>query len=255
MAFSWLAIVVFVVVIGGIATTLILRRSPRDRAGVGVESLAAVRVTRVVAIAYAVASAIGTVNGALRSLFDISVNVNLPVQQFWPSLPATVQIDGTHAQVVSGGFDQAVVAVSGLDATARGWLAAGDLLQGATNVMIGVVVAILCTSVIRQDPFRLALTRGLNLTALVIIIGGLGWQICDAVAGGLASEQVLGATSWSLDTAKVGWDDIRQIIGLPGVGHNWTVNFWPIWVGLALLTLSAAFRFGQKLQKDTQGLI
>ncbi|WP_105036699.1 hypothetical protein [Cryobacterium aureum] len=79
-------------------------------------------------------------------------------------------------------------------------------------------------------PFRPALTRGINLTATTIIVGGLGWQVCDAVAGGLASFQVLRATGWTLD-------------------------FWPIWVGLALFAVAAVFRYGQKLQRDFDELV
>lgn len=129
------------------------------------------------------------------------------------------------------------------------------MLQGATNVVIAVVVVMLCTSIIRQDPFRPALTRGINLTATSIIAGGLGWQVCDAVAGGLASSQVLRATGWSLDTAEIDWTDIRQVIGLPMEGHEWTLDFWPIWVGLALFAVAAVFRYGQELQRDSDGLV
>ena len=93
------------------------------------------------------------------------------------------------------------------------------------------------------------------MTATTIIVGGLGWQVCDAVAGGLASSQVLGATGWTLDTATLDWNDIRQLIGLPWASQDWTVNFWPIGVGLSLFAVSAVFRHGQKLHKDTQGLI
>ena len=255
MALTWWNIIVVIGMLGAASVLLVVGRRSRSRAGNEAGRTTVARVTRIIAITYAAVSAIGAVAGAVQSLFSETVTVRLPVDPFWPSLPSTVQVTGTTADVVGGGFDHAVVVLTGLDTATRVWLAAGDVLQGATNVAIGVVVAALCTSIIRLNPFRPALTRGINLTATVIIAGGLGWQVCDAVAGSLASFQVLGATGWSLDTSDVDWNDVREIIGLPGVRHEWIVEFWPIWVGLALFAVSAAFRSGERLQRDTEGLI
>ncbi len=214
-----------------------------------------VRVPRVLAIVYAISSGAAALYGAITSLLDETVSLNLPVEQFWPSLPDAVRLEGVTARVTGGGFTQAAVQVSGLAGEARAWLAAGYLLHGAMGVVVGVVVAMLCTSVIRQNPFRPVLVRGIDLSAAAIVAGGLGWQICTAAAGGLASAQVLGIPGWAVDTARVHWEDVTQIIGLPGVGRQWTVDFWPVWVGLALFAVSAVFRYGQRLQKNTEGLV
>ena len=248
-------VLVVLVLLGVISILWVAGRQSRTRVDRPVDPTTALRVTRIVAVVYAAASVVGTFADALPNLFSPTVRVRLPVESFWPSLPSTVQLTGTTADVVGGGFNYAMVSVNGLDAATRVWLTASDVLQGATNVVIGVVVAVLCTSILRLDPFRPALTRGINLTAIAIIVGGLGWQVCDAVAGGLASAQVLGATGSSLDTSKVDWNDVRQIIGLPGVGQDWVVDFWPIWIGLTLFAVSAAFRYGQRLQQDNAGLI
>jgi hypothetical protein len=257
-------VVVAFIVVAALGTMAIVdavhRRSARrsgnafsHRTAVQVRSMTWIRVARVIAIGYAAASVIGTVYDTLEGLLSDTVMVNLPVGQFWPRLPSTVELSGTTADVVGGGFDQAMVEVSGLDTTTQVWLAAGGVLQGTTNVVIGLTVVLLCTSIIQHNPFRAK--RGINLAAAAIIVGGLGWQICDAVAGGLASTQVLGATGSSLDTSKVHWNDVRDVIGLPAAASEWTVDFWPIWVGLALFAVSAAFQYGQKLQKDTAGLV
>lgn len=254
-ALTWWTALLVLLVLGTIATVVVIERRSGSRPGTDVGATKAVRVTRIIAILYAVVTMLGTVADALQRLLSDAVSVRLPVKPFWPSLPSTVEVTGTTADVVGGGFDHAVVTVAGLDTAPRVWLAAGDVLQGATNVVIAVVVVMLCTSIIRQDPFRPALTRGINLTATSIIAGGLGWQVCDAVAGGLASSQVLRATGWSLDTAEIDWTDIRQVIGLPMEGHEWTLDFWPIWVGLALFAVAAVFRYGQELQRDSDGLV
>ncbi len=40
--------------------------------------------------------------------------IRMPVREFWPRLPASAGAEGPSAQVVSGGFTQALVEVQGL---------------------------------------------------------------------------------------------------------------------------------------------
>lgn len=254
MGFPWWVFVAVALVLVAGTTAAILRRAGTRESDIRGPGVA--RVTRVVAIAWVAVGLAGTLIEALGKLYADTVRVNLPVEPFWPDLPAAAaQVSGATAQVASGGFAQAAVGVAGLDVPTRIWLASGDILQGATGIAIGVVVALLCTSVIRQNPFHGSLIRGINITAASVVVGGLGWQVCDAVAGGLASAQVLGINGWTLHSDRVNWDDVNEVIGLPRPGHEWVVDFWPIWAGLALLAVSAAFRHGQRLQKDTAGLI
>ena len=255
LALSWWHALVAIGLLGAIAALVVVGRRSAAGADGGVTPTRAVRVTRIIALAYAALTVMGTISSILPTLFADTVAVRLPVKPFWPSLPNTAEVTGTTAEVVGGGFDHALVSVAGLDTATRVWLASGDVLQGAMNVVIGVVVAVLCTSIIKENPFRPALTGSINLTATAIIVGGLGWQVCDAVAGGLAGSQVLRATGWSVDPAEIDWMDIRQVVGLPMEGHGWTLDFWPIWVGLALFAVAAVFRYGQKLQKDSDGLV
>jgi len=250
--FAWWNIAIIgVVVVLAIAIPIVIIRV-RSAA---VPGTAAARATRVIAVIYVVASGIGTIAIVARTLFDRSVSVLLPVESFWPTIPAGVEIDGLQAEVVGGGFTEALVDVTGLDGPTRVWLAASSLLQGATMVMIAIVIALLCTSVMRQDPFRAALPRAINVTAITIIAGGLAWQLCGAIGNGLASEQVLRSTGGSIEFDQFAYEDYNEIIGFPSIGHQWSVDFWPIWIGLALFALAAAFRYGMKLQRDTEGLV
>lgn len=255
LGLSWWLIANAALVLGALSILMVVRRRSRARGGDNLNPTTLLRVTRFIAIMYAVASAVGMVVGVIQTVLSETVTVRLPVAEFWPSLPSTVEITGTTADVVGGGFDHAIVAATGLDTAPRVWLAASDVLQGVTAVVIAMVVVVLCTSVIRQNPFRPTLTRGINLTATTILVGGLGWQICDTVAGALASSQVLRPTGWGMNPSQVDWTDVREVIGLPEAGLQITIDFWPIWVALALFAVSAAFQYGQKLQRDTAGLV
>lgn len=249
---SWWVLLIFLTAIAVVAGIAIRysRKKPTFR------GVPAALITRVIAGIHLLVAGIGTVTVVLRTLFNSTVSVSLPVREFWPSLPSAVKLDGVYAQVVGGGFSSAEVEVNGLDGVARIWLAAGALVQGLTTVMVAVVVMMICTSIIRQDPFRAVLIRGISFTGIGIIIGGIVWQICAIVGGGMASVQTLGATGWEINTEMVHWEDIHQVIGLPrAVTQEWNIEFWPLGIGLSLLAIAAVFRFGQGLKNDTDGLV
>jgi hypothetical protein len=242
---------IFVLAFVAVVVTVIVVIARRSAA----PGTAIARATRIIAVITAAVTALATVTDVIRDLTAASVRISLPVQQFWPTLPATADVQGLTATVTGGGFTVADVDVDGLDAAARTWLSVSTLLQGATTVAVALVVIVLCSNLIKQDPFRSTLTRSVNITAVIIMVGGIAWQVAGIVAGTLAADQVLRWQGWGMDSATVDWTDITEIIGLPSVGNNWSVDFWPIGVGLALLALSAAFRYGERLQKDTEGLV
>ncbi len=215
----------------------------------------AAKAARVIAYLYIAASVIGTATLVIGTFVNRSVHVSLPVTQFWPVLLPGAKWDGLQAKVVGGGFGVASVDVEGLDVPTRFWLAGEQALQGTTSIVIGVVVVLLCTSVLRSSPFRPALVRGINVSAITVIVGGILWQLCGAIGGMLASGQVLKYSSGEY-TATAKSLDPATIYGLPQWGGgSWTIDLWPIGIGVTLLVLSAAFRYGAQLQKDTEGLV
>lgn len=249
----WAVFILLVVMI--LITAVVLYGRSRQSGGSEGGDMTAVRFTRVIALIWVVLGGLGFIGSMLVILTSHQIEVTLPVVPFWPALPSGAEISGTTATVVSGGFDQATVHVTGLDMPARLWMAAGTALQGALFITIGVVVSMMCNRILRSDPFQPALIKGLNMTGWVVLIAGLGSQACMAVAGGLASEQVLRYHSSTLDHSSVDVADLSHIIGVPGESHAWSVDLWPIWAGLALWTLAVAFRHGQRLQRETAGLV
>ena len=43
--------------------------------------------------------------------------------------------------------------------------------------------------------------------------------------------------------------------GLPQPSLGWSLDFWPLFLGLALATVAIAFRYSERLQRDTEGLV
>lgn len=208
-----------------------------------------------VAYIYVIGTVLFTGAQLMSDFTSKAVQISLPVQEFWPGLPAGAKITGgPTAHVVSGGFTDATVSVSGLNVAARSWLAASSLLQGATILVLAIVVVTLCSTILRNQPFQPAVTRGIRTAGFAVMLGGIGWQTCSANAGLSTSQQVLQLESAEFKN-RIDFTDITTIIGFPSPSSAFHIDLWPIWVGLAFFALAAAFRYGEHLQRDTEGLV
>lgn len=219
-------------------------------------------VSRFVAIAYAALTLVFTVITVVTTLVSDAVDVTIPVGTFWPEPHPGVTIDqGPTASVISGGFASADVTVSGLGTDARLLLAGGHTLQGLTFTVIAIVVALLCHRLLNGMAFRPVLSRSINVAAATIAAGGILWQVCFWIGGSIASTQVLTVTGWQSHESQA--DDLGALTpdfdpfatGLPDPTFALSVEFWPLFLGLALAAVAAAFRYGERLQRDTEGLV
>ena len=214
----------------------------------------------VVYVTFALASIVALVSATLAlaaflsPLISDDVRVNMPTQSFWPPLLPTVVLQPPPAaHVSSGGYEVAPVTVAGLSMDARVQLAFGGALQGLTFAALAAVLAVICIQLLRGAPFQRIVVRALNLSAAIVIIGGLGSQLLLGFGGVAASMQVLTVDAWQADRAIVGIG--QDFIGWPYPQTEFHVDFWPIFVGLALLALAAVFHAGARLQRDTEGLV
>lgn len=209
------------------------------------------RTTGVIAVIYALADVIGMLAQVIGKLAGASVEVAMPVATFWPSLKPSVVIEqGPTASVAGGGFDNATVSVKGLDFAARAWLAGGDALIGATFLAIAIVIAMLCFELLGGKPFGGILPRIMSIAATAILIGGLGWQVCYAIGGNMASQQVLTVTGWSIADKDVAAGVSET--GWPAPTQDFTVSLWPVLIALALAAVGIAFRYGGQVQRDRE---
>ncbi len=202
---------------------------------------------------YAAFWALGTVANLVQDIGGADLPITLPVQSFWPHLPAGAKLISEQGQVVGGGFTHADVVVSGLGWQVRAWLIAGHVLLGAANVTIGLSVRFLIRRVRGGAPFGQSLSRMFTVCAATIIGCGLAWQLCLSTAGTIASHLLLG--NWGADFPSTTDVEPGDIIGVPGMGTDVHVDFWPIGVGLVLLVLARLVAIGGRMQRDTEGLV
>jgi ABC-type sugar transport system permease subunit len=209
----------------------------------------ALRITRFIAVAYAVVAAITSCFIAGQYLLSKQVQVSLPLATYFPKINSTLKLDGTSATFAGGGYDHASLALAGLHWDARGWLAAGTLLQGATAVIIALTLAMLCTRVAAGEPFARSVIRGVTRSAIAILVGGLLWQLAFEFGQHFAFTQTFLSTGSSWTNTASGITPFSP--SWPREGMNFTIDFWPIGISLALFALAAVFRYGEGLQAHT----
>jgi hypothetical protein len=258
MSVSFVAVIVLV--IATIVTVVVLRK--RAAASGRVERPLELVVGRFVAIVYAAVALIGTVVTVIVTLLNDSIAVSLPVREFWPEKYPWITMTPTPAaSVISGGFTHADVSVLGLGTDARLLLAGGHAVQGVTVVLIAVVFALLCHRLLSGSPFRPVLARSVMVTAVAITAGGFAWQVLFGLGGMAASAQILGRTGWESKVPSTEIADYLDSVldpfanGLPDPWVSVSVDFWPLFLGLALATVATAFRYSERLQRDTEGLV
>ncbi|MGY6497524.1 MAG: hypothetical protein ACXIUP_04785 [Microcella sp.] len=219
-------------------------------------------VVAVIALISAAVTAITTVTGAIAAAVGEQVTLTVPVRPFTlEPLPQIISIDGPTAEAIGGpGFTEGTFVVEGLDVTARLWLVSGMLVNGIVLVLLLMAVFVVARRARLSDPFSQPLSPVLGTTGTLLGVGSVIWQICFLVAGNLAAAQLFGVRGLTAVGLDEGQRERLRAQGLdssgfPMPGSEGTIEFWPIGVGLALIALAAVFRSGERLQRDTEGLV
>lgn len=141
--------------------------------------------------------------------------------------------------VTSATFDTVVVTTQEISAGARACFAAGSALLGVTALIVGGALAWLMFSAASGLPFRSRMYSFTLAAAFALVLGPL---LASALTG-FGSMQ-----------AAVELDSFVPDVLVPG----WTVSSWgfaiPL-VGLGLVVLAYVFRYMQRLQQETKGLV
>lgn len=251
--FSWMHLLVIAVVILVIVGVIVLFARAALRSRVSGDASPVVSITLTLAALWAGFAVIGAVVAALSALLQTQVQITVPVQEFWPQLPAGTVIEGTAATRTGGGFTAADLAVEGLSTAARVCWAIAQALGWLVPGAIAGLIAVACFQLLTGRAFAPVVARMATITAVVVMLGGIVAQVLGDIAGSMAAAEVL---QWTGAT----YEDVPGIENaldawLPQPGFGITFPFWPIAAGLAFAALAAIFRYGSRLQRDTEGLV
>lgn len=148
-----------------------------------------------------------------------------------PFGPQDVTLENGVAAVVAS----AQVTASGVDPVAVGCLVFSIALP-ALVALAGIALGIaLCLRVLRGQVFSKENTQALLLISLALIVIPIvsGWFRSRGVDGVIEATDAAFGTPWRI----------------------YETGFPVVVVGIALLVLVAAFRRGERLQRDTEGLV
>ncbi len=213
-----------------------------------------VRVTFWVAAIWAGAGAVGAVVVALSTLIQDDVRITVPVEEYWPRLPEGTQFDGPTASLDGGGFTSASLIARGLSGGTRMMWACSQAIAWLLPAIIATLIAVACWQLLKGRAFRPVVIRMATITAVTVAVGGIAVQVLGDIAGYQAGIELL-------HVAGAQYPDIPQLpdsdlsTWLPRPRFELTLPFWPIAAGLAFAALATIFRYGARLQRDTDGLV
>lgn len=253
-----MSVLVFVAV-ASVAVLVVALVRHRTRSADAPPSVGPLRWAFGTAVVLILLAVVGTLISVIEAVFGESVTVTVPVQRFRPLVDPTVtelQVDA-DAALGSPGFTEGVFLVSGLDAAARAWLAVGHAVTGALVIVILVLIARLIRQAMDEEPFREPISHLMARSGAVLAIGTVIGQIALGVGGSLASAQLFQPTSWVSEGTLSPLYERSGLspIGLPESTFAFDVEFWPIGVGLALIVVAGIMSRGERLQRDTAGLV
>ena len=184
------------------------------------------------AVSIGVTSLVGAI-GAGIEIFGSPVTMSLPVDG--AQMTSLADADG----VASAEYTQSLVSLEALDAGTRWLLLAEIALPALATVIVCMSLWWLGLSLIRQRAFRRSMVPVLATAAFALIVAGM----FAPLSGGIARAQVVEQLAASgVDT-----------------GQFWTflveANLAPIGWGIALALVGTAFEVGQRLQRETEGLV
>lgn len=184
------------------------------------------------AAAIGVVEVVLTVGRVIRTLADRVVTVaGVPLAE----TAAPVFTEASSA-VVTADYDSVTLALEGLPAGIRALLVAAVILGGIVTIGVCAAVAWLCLRVFLGRPFVTSATWGIGLVSILIIVGQLG----------SAALTSIGNAEIAIFLGEVG----NQLPAFLAV-----VDLAPLGWGLALAVVAAAFEIGQRLQRETEGLV
>ncbi|QEE60550.1 hypothetical protein FVA74_02420 [Salinibacterium sp. dk2585] len=149
--------------------------------------------------------------------------------------PATGVVDASPL-ITSAEYESVSITVESIPVEARGFLIAAAILSSLLVIGICAVVAWLCVRVFVGRPFVRSATWGIGVASILVILAGLGTPFLT----GLAHAEIV--ESLNLEEA-----------GLPLFMVD--IDMAPLGWGLALAVVAGAFEIGQRMQRDTEGLI
>jgi ribose/xylose/arabinose/galactoside ABC-type transport system permease subunit len=168
----------------------------------------------------------------LISLMSAPVTLELPLENVRPGT-----IEPTPEAVVEARYTAVDVTLAGIPPYEFKLLAWSVLLVAACIVAVCGLVFGVALQLFRGRPFATALTWGIAVTGIFVAAAGMAAQVLDAAARNRL---------------------VASLSLFPHAGGNYYImefNPAPLAVGLVMALIAGIFQRGQRLQRDSEGLV
>ncbi|MFC4222573.1 hypothetical protein [Lysinibacter cavernae] len=159
--------------------------------------------------------------------YDVSLNAETPAPASFGS-----------ATINEGTLSAAQLTVSDLTPGASALLIGGQVAFLLTALSIAVAVAVLCWGNLKGKPFTRGASRSFALLGAALLIGSLLSQALTGFGGWLVAEQLNG----------VGESNQYWPLSL-------NISALPIVAGFVVMVIALSFEVGERMQRDTDGLV
>lgn len=205
--------------------------------GTGLSTRVATMAERVIlGVIAGAALAIGAIEAVwvvMRTVVTLSggpATVSVPLTD----APATAALDAEG--VTDAVYDSVSLTLSSVPESARAMTVAADALSSLIPIGVCAVLVWLCVRVLVGRPFVRSVTWSIGGVSILVLCGGLGGSAGRAVANAeIAAALELDGTALPTLLAEV--------------------SLAPLGWAMALAVVAAAFEIGQRMQRETEGLV
>lgn len=186
--------------------------------------------------------------GAVFGTVSLATDERVAVPGMLIGNAETPEFTEKSGAIVEARYESVGIEVTGLSGEARAWLVTEHLSAALLTVGLGLVVAWVATRLAAGRPFVRSATIALGVAAILVTASGL----LEQAAAAIARAEVVDFLG-SRDITAGGTPDNPSYEGFVGFGLN--LDLAPLAWGMALIVVAGAFELGQRLQRDTEGLV
>lgn len=188
--------------------------------------------------------AASTIVIAVGAIVSDTVTLNVPLIAMF-ELPnadqhtgSTTIMSGTTADITT------TVTVSGASASARTWLIGAHIVNAGVAITVLAVIAQFARQTAQPQPFTTSLRRALVTAGAALAVGLTASQILFGIAGSLVRGDI-----YAIHPPE--GVDATTTFALVGL----ELSLLPVGVGLTVIVAASLIRSGERLQRDTEGLV
>jgi hypothetical protein len=136
-------------------------------------------------------------------------------------------------RIVEGSYSTALLTVSGASDAIQALVLSSRAFDTLTHLAVVLAVIMLCVALVRRRPFIRAVVRALVGASFALVIGGM------------------------LSSGPLGFATMELALALdrPEFPAAANLDFTAAFIGIGLALVATAFAVGERLQRDTEGLV